>query len=295
MVSLKKKRINKNTYYYLEHSFRKNGRVEKKEKYLGTTLPKNIDQLKENFLLEFYQEIYFNQFNKIKEQFTKEKKKMPTSVEKEETKKLSIKFTYNTNRIEGLTLTLSETALLLEKGITPSRRPIEDVKETEAHKKIFYEMLSYKNEITLSTLLHWHKTLFEETKKDIAGKIRDYNIEISGSKYKPPYAIELNLLLTEFFDWYKKNRKKIHPVFLAAMVHLKFETIHPFGDGNGRIGRLFMNFILNNNRYPMLVIEYAQRNSYYNALEHSQITKDESIFALWIFKRYLREYKKYLN
>lgn len=295
MVLLKKKKIKGNTYYYLEHSYRKNKKIEKKEKYLGKKIPKNIDQLKENFLLEFYKETYFTQFDKIKKQFTKEMNRMPTSIEKKEIEKFSIKFTYNTNRIEGSTLTLRETALLLEKGITPTRRPIEDVKETEAHKKLFYEMLYYKKEISLATLLNWHKKLFEDTKGDVAGKIRDYDVEISGSRYKPPYAIELQSLLIEFFDWYKKNRKKIHPIFLASLVHLKFESIHPFGDGNGRIGRLFMNYILNKNGYPMLVIDYTQRNSYYNALEHSQTKKDESIFTIWFFKRYIREYKKYLK
>ncbi len=295
MVLLKKKKIKGNTYYYLEHSYRKNKKIEKKEKYLGKIIPKNIDQLKENFLLEFYKETYFTQFDKIKKQFTKEMNRMPTSMEKKEIEKFSIKFTYNTNRIEGSTLTLRETALLLENGITPTRRSIEDVKETEAHKKLFYEMLYYKKEISLATILSWHKKLFEDTKGDVAGKIRDYDVEISGSRYKPPYAIELQSLLIEFFDWYKKNRKKIHPIFLASLVHLKFESIHPFGDGNGRIGRLFMNYILNKNGYPMLVIDYTQRNSYYNALEHSQTKKDESIFTIWFFKRYIKEYKKYLK
>ncbi len=295
MVLLKKKKIKGNTYYYLGHSYRKNKKIEKKEKYLGKIIPKNIDQLKENFLLEFYKETYFTQFDKIKKQFTKEMNRMPTSMEKKEIEKFSIKFTYNTNRIEGSTLTLRETALLLEKGITPTRRSIEDVKETEAHKKLFYEMLYYKKEISLATILSWHKKLFEDTKGDVAGKIRDYDVEISGSRYKPPYAIELQSLLIEFFDWYKKNRKKIHPIFLASLVHLKFESIHPFGDGNGRIGRLFMNYILNKNGHPMLVIDYTQRNSYYNALEHSQTKKDEGIFTIWFFKRYIKEYKKYLK
>ncbi|OGS41070.1 MAG: hypothetical protein A3K77_06765 [Euryarchaeota archaeon RBG_13_31_8] len=295
MVLIKKKKINKNTYYYLEHSFRKNGKVEKKEKYLGAKLPKNINQIKENFLLEFYQDAWFNHFDKIKEKYTKEKKKIPVSIEKKITEQFAINFTYSTNRIEGSTLTQRETALLLEKGISPSRRPIEDVKETETHKKVFYEMLSYKKELSLTTILYWHKILFEETKKDIAGKIRNYNVEISGSKYRPPYAIELDSLLIEFFDWFKKNRKKFHPIHLAALVHIRFVTIHPFGDGNGRISRLFMNYILNTNGYPMIVINYNQRNSYYNALERNQITKDERIFTSWFFKRYLKEYKKYLN
>jgi len=295
MVSIKKKNIGKKTYYYLEHSFRKNGQVHKKEKYIGSKIPKNIEKLKEELLLELYEELWFKQFDKIKNNFFKEKKKIPKSLEKKEMDNFVIKFTYATNRIEGSTLTLRETALLLEKGITPSRRPIEDVKETEKHKKVFHEMLSYNKEISLPTLLHWHKELFEETKKEIAGKIRDYNVEISGSKYRPPYAIELDFLLTEFFDWFKKNRKKIHPVYLAALVHLKFVTIHPFGDGNGRISRLLMNYVLNKYNYPMLVIDYSERNSYYNALERSQLSKDENSFTLWFFKRYLKEYKKYLK
>ncbi len=206
----------------------------------------------------------------------------------------SIQFTYASNRIEGSTLTLRETALLLEKQITPSKRPLEDIKEAESHKKIFYEMLSYQKPISLATLLHWHKKLFEETKNDIAGKLRTYPVAITGSTFQPPYAIELDLLLTEFFDWYKKNKKHIHPIYLAALVHLRFVTIHPFGDGNGRISRLFMNAILHSNGYPMLVIDYAQRQGYYTALERSQKTKDEHQFILWFFKRYLKEYQKYL-
>ena len=295
MTSLKKKKINGKTYYYLEHSYRKNKQVHKKEKYLGTKIPNNIDELKEELLLELYEEIWFKKFDNIKNNFIKEKNKIPKSVEKKEIEHFAIKFTYATNRIEGSTLTLRETALLLEKGITPNRRPIEDVKETEKHKQVFYEMLSYKKEINLSTLLFWHRKLFEETKKDQAGKIRDHSVSISGSKYNPPYAIELELLLTGFFDWYKKMRNKLHPVYLSALVHLKFVTIHPFGDGNGRISRLFMNYVLNKNGYPMIVIDYSDRNSYYNALERSQLTKNNNIFALWIFKRYLKENKRYLK
>lgn len=295
MVSLKKKYINGKTYYYLAHSYRKNKKVNKKEKYIGKKIPKNIDELKEELILELYEEIWFKQFDNIKNNFVKEKKKIPKSVGKKEIEHFAIKFTYATNRIEGSTLTYRETALLLEKGITPSRRPIEDVKETEKHKQVFYEMLSYKKEINLSTLLFWHKKLFEETKKDQAGKIRDHSVSISGSRYNPPYAIELELLLTGFFDWYKKIRNKLHPVYLAALVHLKFVSIHPFGDGNGRISRLFMNYVLNKNGHPMIVIDYSDRNSYYNALERSQLTKDDSIFVLWFFKRYLKEYNKYLK
>ena len=294
MVSVKKKTINGNTYYYLEQSFRKNAKINKKEKYLGPTLPKNIEKIKEEFQKEFYQETWFNRFDIIKEQFIKEKRSIPPSLEKKQTEQFATTFTYNTNRIEGSTITFRETADLLERGLSPSQRPVEDIKETEAHKKVFTDMLAYKKEITVPTVLYWHKQLFQDTKPDTAGKIRQHPIGISGSKFRPPYPIELDFLLRDFFDWYHKNKKTLHPVWLAGLTHLKFVTIHPFADGNGRLSRLLMNYVLHKNGYPMLIIPYSQRKSYYIALERSQLKKDENIFILWFFKRYLKEYKQYL-
>lgn len=293
MVSIKKKQISNKTYHYLQHTFRINGKVNYKEKYIGEKIPKNIEKIKKEFLMEIYEELWYKKFNKIKNNFNKDHKKIPKSIKNKELKNFAIKFTYATNRIEGSTLTLRETAMLLENGITPSRRPIEDIKETELHKTLFYEMLNYKSNITLATVLYWHKELFQQTKNEEAGRIREYSVGISGSKYVPPYAIELDILLKEFFEWFNQNKNKLHPVHFAALVHLKFVTIHPFGDGNGRISRLLMNYALNKNNYPMLIINYSDRNSYYNALERSQLSESEDIFTLWFFKRYIKEYKKY--
>jgi Fic family protein len=230
----------------------------------------------------------------MKEQFIKEKRNIPLSLEKKQTEQFATTFTYNTNRIEGSTITLRETADLLERGLSPSQRPVEDIKETEAHKKVFTDMLAYKKEIALPTVLYWHKQLFQDTKPDTAGKIRQHPVGISGSKFLPQYPRELDFLLRDFFDWYHENKKTLHPVRLAGLAHLKFVTIHPFGDGNGRLSRLLMNYVLHKNGYPMLIIPYSQRKSYYTALEGSQLKKDENIFILWFFKRYLKEYKQYL-
>jgi len=172
---------------------------------------------------------------------------------------------------------------------------LEDVKEAETHKAVFLEMLHYQKELNLSTILHWHKNLFSQTKEKDAGTIRSYQVGISGSTYKPPYPVELDFLLHEFFNWYRSNKRTMHPVRLAALAHLKLVTIHPFGDGNGRVSRLLMNYILQNHGYPMLIIDYAQRKSYYTALEHSQLKKDDSVFVVWFFKRYLKEYKQYIK
>ena len=87
----------------------------------------------------------------------------------------------------------------------------------------------------------------------------------------------------------------MHPVILAVLVHLKFVSIHPFSDGNGRISRIIMNFVLHKFNFPMLDIEYVNRDNYYNALERSQIKKDSYIFVKHIVKRYLKEYNGYIT
>ncbi len=293
MVTIKKRVTGARTYYYLEHSMRRNGKVEKKEIYLGKAVPKNIDEIKRNFLYGIYKEKWFKTFDSIKRNFAKERKLMPKSALEEELKKFSIRFTYHTQRIEGSALTLRETANLLEMGITPHGKSVQDIKEAEAHQRILYDILRSGKDLSLPMVLYWHKKLFESTKRDIAGKIRQHQVAISGSNFIPPSPVEVYPLLREFFRWYERNKKEIHPLELAALAHLKFVTIHPFADGNGRISRLIMNSILSRRSFPMLNIPYQNRSSYYNALERSQIKRQDSIFLQWLFKRYVKEYARY--
>lgn len=295
MVTIKKKTLGKSEYYYLEHAYRKNGKVQKDEKYLGKEIPENIEELKKDFLHRIYEKKWYVKFATIKKHFFEEEKKIPPSAKEKERKIFSIKFTYNTQRIEGSTLTLRETADLLERGITPRTKPIRDTKEAEAHQKVFYEMMSYKKDLSGQIILYWHKRLFEQTTLEIAGKLRQHQVAISGSKFLPPLAVEVYPLLEEFFKWYQHNRGKIHPVELAALVHLKFVTIHPFSDGNGRMSRLLMNFVLHKRNFPLLDISYENRSSYYTALERSQIKGEEKIFVQWFFKRYIKEHSRFLK
>lgn len=293
MVTIKKKTVGTKSYYYLEHAIRTERGVTTKEKYLGTKIPDKIEELKSRFLSEIYKERWYPQLDKIKANFSKEQQKTPQSVVAKQVQSFSVKFTYDTSRIEGSKLTYRETADLLERGLTPRSKPVKDIKEAEAHEKLFYEILNYKKELTLQTILYWHKKFFDGTKPDMAGILREYQVAISGSKFMPPSPIEVPILLNEFFKWYNKNREKIHPVELAALVHLKFVTIHPFGDGNGRTSRLLMNFVLHKHDFPLLNIPYQNRNSYYAALERSQVKKNDAVFVQWFFKRYVKEYKAY--
>jgi len=149
--------------------------------------------------------------------------------------------------------------------------------------------------LNMQIILRWHLELMKDTANDIAGKTRTHDVAISQSKFKPPIHLEVDTLLREFFEWYNKEKKSIHPVELAALAHLKFVTIHPFSDENGRISRLMMNFVLKKFNFPLLDIQYTKRSSYYNALERAQVNKDDNIFIQWFFRRYLGEYKKYLR
>ncbi|MEK6947759.1 MAG: Fic family protein [Nanoarchaeota archaeon] len=295
MVVLKTKVNNEEKYYYLEHSYRENNKVNKKEIYLGKTIPDNIEELKKEFISQIYKEKWHSILDKIRSNYSKELKNMPISIKDKNTQSFMVKFTYDTQRIEGSTLSLKDTANLLERGITPNNKPINDIKEAESHKEVFYDMIKYKKDLSLSLVLYWHKKLFDNTKKDIAGMLRKHQVVISGSKFMPPSPVEVYPLTNEFFKWYSINKNDIHPVELAALVHLKFVTIHPFGDGNGRISRLMMNFVLNYNKYPMLDIPYEGRNSYYNALERSQTKNSDDIFIQWFIRNYIKENKRYLS
>jgi Fic family protein len=295
MVALRKRIRNDRTYYYLEHSVRKGGKVVQKEQYLGRRLPEDVEQAKRAFISRIYAETWFERFDEIKRNYLRERRKTPASARKKEGESFAIRFTYDTNRMEGSTLTLRETANLLENGISPGGRPVRDIKEAESHRRVFHGMLGAEKDLSLQMCLRWHRDLFRETKPDVAGRIRRHQVAISGSRFMPPLPIELDALLEEFFIWYRKNRGVLHPVELAGLVHLRFVTIHPFADGNGRVSRLMMNLVLHRSGFPLLTIPYERRGGYYNALEKAQTKGDDHLFLRWFFKMYLKEHARYLE
>ncbi|MEK6910548.1 MAG: Fic family protein [Nanoarchaeota archaeon] len=269
-------------YYYLQHSFRKGNKVITKEKYLGSEIPKDIEEIKKNFMKEIKSDLN-KKLELIKDNFQSEWKRIPESARKKELEEISVAFTYNTNAIEGSTITLEEAREIIHDKVSPNK-PLRDVKETEYHSQVFLEMLNKKEEITNEILLDWHKRIFESTKSDISGKFRDYIVRVG--PYLAPDWQEVNEMMKQLIE-FMKNNKKINPVELSARAHYKFEKVHPFGDGNGRIGRLLMNHILWHAGYPMIIIEYKRRKSYYKALQ-----KDEEGFTSYFTRRYIMVHKK---
>ncbi|MEK6891408.1 MAG: Fic family protein [Nanoarchaeota archaeon] len=283
MVNIRKRVKGKQKYYYLESSVRDGERVIKREKYLGKEIPKNIEKIK----VEFNKEIKTGldeKLESIKKNFQVEWKRVPESVKNKELEEISIAFTYNTNAIEGSTITLEEAREIIHDKIAPNK-PLRDIKETDAHSRVFLNMLNNKEKISNKLLLKWHQEIFGETKPDLSGKYRDYLVRV-GSYIAPDWQ-EVHALINQLIDFINKNENKLNPVELAGRIHFKFESIHPFGDGNGRIGRLIMNHILWHNGYPMLIIEYKKRNPYYKAF-----TRGEDGFVKYFIRRYLAVHKK---
>lgn len=271
------KKQNKEKYYYRVLSIRKGKNIEKKRIYLGANLNEDdlIKKIKEaDRELSTFKDILTNEdivfLEKLKKDFTKE----PKITLENRYESFSSLFTYNSTAIEGNTLTLQETSNLLFQNIVPAGKSLREVNEVVNHKKAFDYILNYKGDITKKFILDLHKlvvanTLDRELISQI-GRFRSVQVFITGVMWFPPKPEDVANKMTNLLTWYSKNKKILHPLILASYFHTEFEKIHPFVDGNGRVGRLLINFILYKNKYPMINIPNATKYKYYEALEKAQ-------------------------
>lgn len=288
-MDIQKRRRGRNSYFYLVYSYRDGRKVRKVERYLGRKLPVSLSKIEEELAEKAVSKQWGTQLEEIRAKYSANLDRMPSALREQELNTFAINFTYDSNRIEGSSLTRQETASLLEHGITPSNRPLSDVQESLAHQKVFLAALSPGERLDRSSFFAWHRALFRETKPEHAGLVRQSQVQIRGSRFIPPAPFEIDPLLDDFFRWLPRAWKSLHPVVLAALVHLRLVTIHPFADGNGRVTRIAMNFVLYRKGYPMLDIPYERRAGYYRALERAQTQKDEFAFVRWFLRQYLRE------
>jgi Fic family protein len=258
------------------------GNVITREKYIGIVVPKELDKIKREFRKGIQPELY-KRLELIKKNFQKNWGKLPASIKEQQKEELAITFTYNTNAIEGSTISEAEVRGIILDKESPSKS-LRDIHEAEAHNAVFLEMLEQRTPISNLLLLKWHKNIFNSSKPEQAGKYREYNVKV-GSYIAPDYR-EVKKLMNKLIRFIIEEMDNINQVELAAIVHYRFEKIHPFADGNGRIGRLLMNHILWFSGYPILTIEYKKRNFYYRALE-----RDEEGFISYYLRRYLTVHK----
>lgn len=184
----------------------------------------------------------------------------------------SFEMTYNSNAIEGNKLTLKETYLVVNDGLTVKGKSLRDHLEAKNHNEavhFLYELIEHQKRHTISEQLlrSLQQLIIKDIEDSEAGRYRKGNVLITGSSHKPPESYQVPQLMAELISWIKKNIKKMHPVELAALAHHKLVNIHPFTDGNGRTARLFMNLILLQKGYPLVVILKNDRQKYYRALE----------------------------
>jgi Fic family protein len=295
MAIVRTVRRGENRYYYLVQTYRWDRAVQRRERYLGRVLPGDLERQRTSLEREVWQATWFRAFQSIHDAYKSYLRTLPGAARDKEREQFVIEFTYDTNRIEGSSLTFQETADLLEHGISPRSKPMRDIRETELHASLMKRLLARPEPVDLPHLLSWHKAIFRETKPQYAGRIRDFEVRIGRSKYVPPPPLEVRPMLIELLRWVHRRSKDLHPVERAAEFHFQFENIHPFGDGNGRIGRLAMNMLLYGSGYPMLNIPYGKRSGYYHALERSSVTSRPLPFMLWFFRRYQRDGKLWLR
>lgn len=185
-----------------------------------------------------------------------------------------IEMTYNSNAIEGNSLTLKETFWVINEGLTIKGKPLKDHLEAKNHKEaldFLYELIEKDNQNTVSEhfIRQLHQLVVKESEQDIAGKYRDGDVYISGADHKPPSFLDVPMLMKNLIAWLHKNRKLHHIVELAALLHHKLVNIHPFWDGNGRVSRLVMNILVLEAGYPLAIILKNDRKRYYRVLSEA--------------------------
>ena len=292
MVYIYKKKVGNKSYYYLRASERKGSKVVAKDiAYLGNNLeevkraiekiPKYKTEIRKayktinNFLesnryvekikksklkADSYLGGTLIQIEACKYHYNKDFEKQDELTREEIWKNFIIEFAFNTTSIEGNTINLAEARDLLENEKTPKNKTLREVYDLQNTEAVFNEIINSKEELNNDFIINMHKGLVKNIDKRIGYRNQDIRVIKSNFKATPaPYVrTDMKLLI----EWYKKNKVKLHPLVLAICFHHKFEKIHPFMDGNGRTGRMLLNYILLKNQYPPLIIKNKNRDKY---------------------------------
>ena len=304
-MHIEKRKSGKRTKYYLAHSYREGAKVHKFRKYLGQDLTKDKlnerKQIAEKLILE---EIH--KYNIIKDplqfELSKEEIEQIRALEKSiplkiaylserDWKVFSEIFTYNTNAIEGSKLSQKEVNDLLEKGKWPDKSK-EDIAEAYGADEAIRYIRATKEHMSVPLIRQIHKIVFKNS-KPFAGKLRKKGEEVVVMDSRGNVVHEgasqgrISHLLKKLTEWYDDNKSKYPALVLGAVVHNQFENIHPFRDGNGRVGRILLNNILIKHGLPPINIDIKNRAEYYATLKAYESSKDLKP----AIELYMKEYK----
>jgi Fic family protein len=194
---------------------------------------------------------------------------LPTFIVQKIKENLSLEWTYNSNAIEGNTITLRETQLILQEGITVKGKSLREHFETFNHDKAInylYQLVDDSTVIREIDILNLHSIVLNNIEEHYAGRIRNAGVRINGANFTPPNANKVSDLFDELITFVNTNPLNLDVVSLATIFHHRFVWIHPFFDGNGRTVRLAMNLILMRAGFPPAIILKTDRKKYYEAL-----------------------------
>lgn len=301
VVSIEKVERKGREYYRLVHTFRKEGQVHHKRMYVGSDMPskKRLNQMKKEFLesvqgnkFKYFSNSDVERIEQKKKQYCNELKKLSPLEEIKRVKEFMIRFTYDSSKLSGVDVTLRQTYLILQEGIIPrDMKSLRAVRELENHERGVQMLTTYKGVFNTKFMKKIHAILMKDVDDSIAGKTRDElkrNVKLAGTSYVPPSWNSLPKELLLFLKWYHSESRKLHPLELSALVHLKIISLQPFVDGNSRLSRLLMNWILWKKKYPPIDIPIEELEKYYSALDMFQIEKDEKVFVDYIKERYFK-------
>jgi len=298
---IEKRKIGKNTKYYLVHSYREKGKVRKIRKYLGQNLSgKEIEEAKnktKRIILDLLKDINTEVFlftltkNQVKKLNKIDREIKILHFDKKEWQIFTEEFVYNTNAIEGSTVQREEVPEILRK---PKANGADEI-ETKGVAEAVEYIRTTKEDLSVGLMKKLHEICFKGS-KSFAGQLRNVEVVVTNSKgeilHQGVAASQLNLALKDMISWHKENKDKFKPLVMAAIVHNQFENIHPFQDGNGRVGRLLLNFILLKNEYPPINITLEDRAEYYSTLQEYEKKQNLKPTVEFLVKQYKKTLKR---
>lgn len=222
---------------------------------------------------------------------------IPPMVIKSIQEALTIEWTYHSNSIEGNTLTLQETKMVLEEGFTIKGKSLREHFEAVNHQEgieFVQNLVAPNYQITEKDVLDTHALVLQKIEKDFAGRYRTGGVRISGANFIPPNALKVSTLMEELFLWVNKHSAHLHPVVRASIFHHRFVHIHPFFDGNGRTVRLLFNLLLMKDGYTPAIILKEDRKKYYDALNEANLGNYQKLVLL-VMQAEERTLNIYLN
>lgn len=303
MVYHEIREVNGKKQNYLIFIRREKGKLLKKSKFigLGSISKEKIEQLKEEFEIEILcgrasENLSKEQILEI-ENLKKVYNEKVSSLSKEEFEIFANTFftelTYDSNAIEGSSLSLEDTNLIVNEGLVPEGKTLREINEAKNHMEAIKFLESYKGDLTEIFILKLHSIILKDISEKFAGRYRENPVRIFKSDVKFPDYEKVPQLVGNLIYWYKMNKSKMHPFELAVVFSMKLVSIHPFVDGNGRISRLVMNFLLKKKDYPWINIYMKQRAEYLKAVRKANDNQHKSIleFSIQSLKENLESFE----